>query len=87
MLDQLFAATREVAGRWTAEAAERRRISATDPMDLEWARSVRDQCVAAGVPFFFKQAADRFPGQPSGDPELDRWKDPAPFLSPVRSDA
>ena len=25
------------------------------PMELEWARSVRDQCVAAGVPFFFKQ--------------------------------
>lgn len=25
------------------------------PMRLEWARSVRDQCVAADVPFFFKQ--------------------------------
>jgi len=25
------------------------------PMELEWARSVRDQCVAAGVPFFMKQ--------------------------------
>ena len=25
------------------------------PMRPEWARSVRDQCVAAGVPFFFKQ--------------------------------
>ena len=25
------------------------------PMDLLWARSLRDQCVAAGVPFFFKQ--------------------------------
>lgn len=25
------------------------------PMDIEWARSVRDQCQAAGVPFFFKQ--------------------------------
>ncbi len=25
------------------------------PMDIEWARSVRDQCVAAGAPFFFKQ--------------------------------
>jgi protein gp37 len=25
------------------------------PMAPEWARSVRDQCVAAGVPFFFKQ--------------------------------
>lgn len=25
------------------------------PMHLDWARSIRDQCVAAGVPFFFKQ--------------------------------
>jgi protein gp37 len=25
------------------------------PMDIEWARSVRDQCQAAQVPFFFKQ--------------------------------
>lgn len=25
------------------------------PMAPEWARSIRDQCIAAGVPFFFKQ--------------------------------
>lgn len=25
------------------------------PMHPDWARSVRDQCLAAGVPFFFKQ--------------------------------
>jgi protein gp37 len=25
------------------------------PMDLDWARSVRDQCAAAGVPFWFKK--------------------------------
>lgn len=25
------------------------------PMHLDWARSIRDQCAAAGVPFFFKQ--------------------------------
>jgi len=25
------------------------------PMKIEWARELRDQCVAAGVPFFFKQ--------------------------------
>lgn len=25
------------------------------PMDLDWARSIRDQCAAAGVPFFFKR--------------------------------
>ena len=25
------------------------------PMDPDWVREIRDQCVAAGVPFFFKQ--------------------------------
>lgn len=25
------------------------------PMDPDWVRDIRDQCVAAGVPFFFKQ--------------------------------
>jgi protein gp37 len=25
------------------------------PMDPEWVREIRDQCIAAGVPFFFKQ--------------------------------
>ena len=25
------------------------------PMHIDWVRSIRDQCVAAGVPFFFKQ--------------------------------
>ncbi|MEX2238048.1 MAG: phage Gp37/Gp68 family protein [Dehalococcoidia bacterium] len=25
------------------------------PMRIEWAREVRDQCVVAGIPFFFKQ--------------------------------
>lgn len=29
------------------------------PMEADWARSVRDQCAAAGVPFFFKQWGGR----------------------------
>lgn len=29
------------------------------PMELDWVRSVRDQCVAANVPFYFKQAPGR----------------------------
>ncbi|MBN2560270.1 MAG: phage Gp37/Gp68 family protein [Phycisphaerae bacterium] len=29
------------------------------PMDLKWARSVRDQCKATGVPFFFKRVGPR----------------------------
>lgn len=28
------------------------------PMHPDWVRSIRDQCVAAGVPFFFKQHGD-----------------------------
>ena len=34
------------------------------PMDLDWARQVRDQCQEAGVPFFFKKDSD-------GNRELD----------------
>jgi protein gp37 len=29
------------------------------PMEVSWVRSIRDQCVAAGVPFFFKQWGGR----------------------------
>ena len=31
------------------------------PMDAEWVRDLRDRCVAAGVPFFFKQWGGRTP--------------------------
>jgi protein gp37 len=31
------------------------------PMAASWVRSIRDQCVAAGVPFFFKQWGGRTP--------------------------
>ncbi len=31
------------------------------PMHPDWARSVRDQCIAAGVPFFYKQWGAWFP--------------------------
>jgi protein gp37 len=42
-------------------------------MDLDWVRSLRDQCVAADVAFFFKQAAKD--GVKIPTPELDgrRW--------------
>ena len=39
------------------------------PMDLDWARNVRDQCQAAGVPFFLKQAVIN--GKMVKMPELD----------------
>jgi len=36
---------------WTTPAL----LAGVKPQALEWVRSLRDQCVAAGVPFFFKQ--------------------------------
>jgi len=39
------------------------------PLNLGWARSLRDQCVAVGVPFFFKQVGGIRPK--SGGRELD----------------
>jgi protein gp37 len=31
------------------------------PMHPDWARSIRDQCAAAGVPFFMKQMTKKSP--------------------------
>lgn len=36
--------------------------SGARPMHPDWVRSLRDQCVAAGVPFFFKQWGEWSPG-------------------------
>lgn len=36
------------------------------PMHPDWVRTVRDQCVAAGVPFFFKQWGDWAPRASAG---------------------
>ena len=38
------------------------------PMHPDWARSLRDQCVAAGVAFFFKQWGEWAPLNGHGDP-------------------
>ena len=37
------------------------------PMHPDWARSLRDQCQSAGVPFFFKQNGEFAPGEIAGD--------------------
>lgn len=37
--------------------------------DIEWVRSLKNQCVAAGVPFFYKQGAEN--GRAIPTPELD----------------
>ena len=59
------------------------------PMDAAWARSIRDQCRSAGVPFFFKQMARRAPipddllirELPSGAVPDDRTEDTSPVLT------
>jgi protein gp37 len=38
-------------------------------MKLEWAESLRDQCKAAGVAFFFKQKSGLYPGNLDGVPQ------------------
>ena len=44
------------------------------PMHPDWARGLRDQCAAAGVPFFFKQWGEFAPGEIAGE-----------FLNPNRA--
>ena len=54
------------------------------PMHPDWARSVRDQCAVAGVPFFFKQWGGKT--SKSGGNELDgrRWMEyPVPKATQV----
>lgn len=36
------------------------------PMHPDWARSLRDQCAAAGVPFFYKQTGEWAPARAAG---------------------
>lgn len=40
------------------------------PMHPQWARSLRDQCAAAGVPFFFKQWGNWIPHKPVAGGDL-----------------
>lgn len=39
------------------------------PMHPDWARSLRDQCHAAGVPFLFKQWGEYLPSLQDGEPD------------------
>lgn len=50
------------------------------PMHPDWARSLRDQCAAAGVPFFFKQWGEWAPDEafthlPRSDAAMHEWFD------------
>jgi protein gp37 len=48
------------------------------PLDLDWARDLRDQCTAAGIAYFFKQVGGRTPK--AGGRELDgrKWSELPP---------
>lgn len=51
------------------------------PMHPDWVRSLRDQCVAAGVPFFFKQWGGRTPKANGKELDGREWCElPAPKL-------
>lgn len=54
---------------WVIAGCESRNGRPGAPMDLDWVRSLRDQCVAANVPFFFKQSV--VGGRVVGTPDLD----------------
>src|SRR5262245_32656382 len=42
---------------WVVCGCQSRGSRAGRPLDLAWARSMRDQCRARGIPFFMKQTA------------------------------
>lgn len=52
------------------------------PMHPDWARSLRDQCAAAGVPFFFKQWGSWAPVNHMTDEQVDACFHPAPARDP-----
>ena len=43
-------------------------------MDIQWARSLQEQCATSRVPFFFKQAGALRPGTP-GPPDIESHKE------------
>jgi len=68
---------------WVIVGGESGRGPGIRPMHPEWARSLRDQCSAAGVPFFFKQWGEWAPrgivggGSQRGDERgRELWMDP-----------
>lgn len=52
------------------------------PMHPAWPRAIRDQCAAAGVPFFFKQWGAWAPVCAMADGEVDRYFDAPPESDP-----
>lgn len=59
MADSGWCASRERLIHWVIAGGESG--PGKRPMDLQWARDLRDQCRSANVPFFFKQIDGRKP--------------------------
>jgi protein gp37 len=51
------------------------------PMHPDWARSIRDQCQAAGVPFFMKQWGEWLIGEPGEEEYLTAFQDGSDFAN------
>lgn len=49
------------------------------PMHPDWVKSIRDQCVSADVPFFFKQWGEWYPLHGTGIPTLDEEEEIEPY--------
>jgi len=60
--DRLFLIRRALGIQWVITGGESGPNAR--PMHPDWARSLRDQCQAAGVPFFFKQWGEFLPDRP-----------------------
>lgn len=48
---------------WVICGAESGPADKRRPFDIGWARSLRNQCAAFGVPYFYKQGSGRWPGK------------------------
>jgi protein gp37 len=53
------------------------------PMQIEWARAIRDNCLEHGVPFFFKQWGGRSPKELGRELDGQTW-DEMPLLTGTR---
>jgi protein gp37 len=51
-------------GRWVIVSGEQGPHHDCRPMDLEWARALRDQCASAGIAFYMKQLSMKQPIPP-----------------------
>ena len=51
-------------GKWVIVSGEQGPHRYCRSMDLLWARALRDQCAATGIPFFMKQMTRKLPIPP-----------------------